>query len=240
MGRSDNVIFWDFEGTLAYRRGGWRSALIEVLDINEPGHQIDTEQVRPYLRDGFPWHRPDESHTHITTSVDWWLQIEDIFARAYLGVGLNRNRAGELSSLVRDVYINPERFLLYEDTVPALIQLAEKGWKHAILSNHVPELPGIVDGTGLSPYTDYCITSGITGYEKPNPLSFKHALELTGYPGHVWMVGDNLEADIHGAESAGIPAILVRTRSDEVVAHSAHDLREVISIIESADNTLHK
>jgi len=238
MERSEQVILWDFEDTLVYRPGLWRSALMEVLDVNELGHRVDTEQIRPYLRDGFPWHRPEEPHTHVTTSKDWWFLMEQVFTRAYQGVGFGQDRAKELSSLVRNTFINPRRFVLYEDTIPVLKHLIGKGWKHAILSNHVPELCEIVAGTGLSPYIDYCITSGITGYEKPNHKSFQNALELVGHPKHIWMVGDNLEADVRGAESAGIPAILVRTQRDEDVKYSAHDLLEVISIIESIEHSI--
>ncbi len=238
MERYEQVILWDFEGTLVDRPGRWRSAVMEVLDVNEPNHQVDMEQIRPYLRDGFPWHRPEESHTHLTTSEDWWSLMGKVFTRAYQGVGFSRNRAVELSSLVRDAFIDPRRFVLYEDTMPALTRLIERGWKHAILSNHVPELSEIVAGIGLSPYIDYCITSAIIGYEKPNLKSFENALELVGHPKRIWMVGDNLEADVRGAEFAGIPAILVRTQTDEDVKYSARDLLEVTSIIESIDHNI--
>jgi len=55
MEQSEQIILWDFEGTLVNRPGLWRSALMEVLDVNEPDHQVDMEQIRPYLRDAFPW-----------------------------------------------------------------------------------------------------------------------------------------------------------------------------------------
>ncbi len=233
MGQHEQVILWDFEGTLVDRPGLWRSALMEVLDVNEPDHHVEMEQIRPYLRDGFPWHRPDEPHTHLTNSQEWWSHVGQIFTRAYQGVGFSLNRARELASLVRNAFINPNRFTLYEDTIPTLSLLTERGWKHAILSNHVPELSSIVDGIGLSPYIDHCITSGSTGYEKPNPGAFQYALKLVGHPERVWMVGDNSEADIRGAESLGIPAILVRNQNDESVKYYAQGLREAVSIIES-------
>ena len=201
MNNLKSIIFWDFEGTLVNRPGLWRSALMEVLDENEPEHQVNMEQIRPYLRDGFPWHRPEESHTHLSTSKDWWSQMEQVFTRAYQGAGFDRNRAEELSTLVRKYFINPNRFILYEDTIPSLKRLIEGGWKHIILSNHIPELAEIVDATELSKYIDYCITSASTGYEKPSVKAFQNALSLVGNPQLVWMVGDNLEADVRGAES---------------------------------------
>jgi len=120
MNNLKSIIFWDFEGTLVNRPGLWRSALMEVLDENEPEHQVNMEQIRPYLRDGFPWHRPEESHTHLSTSKDWWSQMEQVFTHAYQGAGFDRNRAEELATLVRKYFINPNRFILYEDTIPSL------------------------------------------------------------------------------------------------------------------------
>ena len=233
MKQLKRVILWDFEGTLVDRPGRWRSALMEVLDINEPGHQVDMEEIRPYLWDGFPWHSPEEPHTHLTNSIKWWSQVGRVFVKAYRGVGFDRKRAEELASCVRETFNNPERFILFEDTLPALASLTEKGWKHIILSNHTPELPDIVAGVGLSPHIDLCFTSGITGYEKPNQKAFQIALEAAGHPENVWMVGDNPEADIQGAESLGIPAVLVRSQPGENTKYYAHDLLEAASIIEA-------
>jgi len=64
MTKVEKIILWDFEGTLVDRPGRWRSALMEVLDLNETGHQVDMDQIRPYLRDGFPWHSPNVIHTN--------------------------------------------------------------------------------------------------------------------------------------------------------------------------------
>ena len=236
MEQHKQVILWDFEGTLVDRPGRWRSAIMEVLDVNEPGHQVEMEQIRPYLWDGFPWHRPNEPHTHLTNSQEWWSHVGRTFTHAYQGVGFGLNRARELASLVQEAFTNPDRFVLYEDTIPALFLLRERGWNHAILSNHVPELSSIVDGVGLSPYIDHCITSGSTGYEKPNPRAFQYALKLVGHPERVWMVGDNPIADIQGAESMGIPAILVRNQQKDDVRRYAKDLLDAASIIEHFDS----
>jgi HAD superfamily hydrolase (TIGR01458 family) len=47
---------------------------------------------------------------------------------------------------------------------------------------------------------------------KPAPACFAAALELVGLPSEqVMMVGDDLEADVAGAQRAGIEAVLVRT-----------------------------
>ena len=81
-----------------------------------------------------------------------------------------------------------------------------------ILSNHVPELPSIVDGVGLGPLIDRVFSSAVTGYEKPHPES--HRVALGGDPpGECFMVGDNIDSDVLGAEEVGLRAILVRDPS---------------------------
>ena len=232
MAGSHPTVLWDFEGTLVYRPGRWRSALAEVLDRYEPGHRIDPEQIRPYLRDRFLWHSPERPHTHIKTADAWWSELSVVFVRAYRGVGFDTDRATELARHVRECFTNPKRFVIFEDTVPVLKRLAEKGWRNAILSNHVPELPEIVRALGLSTYFDSCFTSALTGYEKPNPDAFRIAMSSLDQPESAWMIGDNMVADVRGAEAVGLPAILVRSPRGDDVRYYAPDLFEVVAIIE--------
>ncbi len=48
----------------------------------------------------------------------------------------------------------------------------------------------------------------------------------------VWMVGDNADADVAGAEEAGIPAILVR-KHREGVGRYCEDLTGVAAFVEN-------
>jgi HAD superfamily hydrolase (TIGR01458 family) len=61
---------------------------------------------------------------------------------------------------------------------------------------------------------------------KPNPAYFRAACEaLDADPERAWMVGDDLESDIAGAQSIGMRSVLVRTgkfRPDEVEASRTH------------------
>jgi putative hydrolase of the HAD superfamily len=225
------TIIWDFEGTLAECPGLWRGALMQVLDEKIPGHQIDQEQIRPFLRDGFFWHKADQCHTQIKTADDWWSSLEPLFARAYCGVGFRADLAQKLAGLVRNCYINPARFSLYEDTITVLKALKLNGWKHVILTNHVPELESIVLALGLGDYIDRVFSSAVTGYEKPNPGAYRIALDYIGHTDDVWMVGDNLESDIKGSEAVGIPAILVHRETTETVRYYAQDLSTAVKII---------
>ncbi len=48
-----------------------------------------------------------------------------------------------------------------------------------------------------------------------------------------WMVGDNPEADVRGAEAVGLPAILVRGPK-RGARHHCEDLSGIVDIVEKA------
>jgi len=230
ISRSQPTILWDFGGTLVHFTN-WRGALMDVLDEYEPGHGIDQEQIRPLLRDGFPWHKPEESHLHLSQPEAWWANLEPLFVKTYQRVGFNTKRSRFLAKQVRRHMIDHRRYILYEDTIPVLKYLVENGWRHVILSNHMPELPEVVKALGLSQFIEACFVSAVTGYEKPNPEAFRIALSALGNPGAIWMVGDNFISDIKGAETAGIPAILVHSSEPGDVKYRANNLFDAAKII---------
>jgi len=226
----NKVIFWDFDGTLVTFTS-WRPAIVQVLDEHDPGHNVDAEIIRPFLKNGFPWHTPEVPHLHLNTPDAWWRALEPVFTRTYMGVGYSPERAAALAPLVRRYMARPERFKLFEDTIPVMEALNARGWRHAILSNHMPELASIAGALGLWPNITGCFSSAVTGYEKPNPQAYRLALEACGNPEKAWMVGDNVNADVKGSEAAGIPAILVRVPRPDDIKHYAADLHGAAEII---------
>lgn len=227
------VILWDFDGTLGYRSSGaWTASLWEVLQAEEPQSTVTQEQLRPFMQSGFPWHQPEKPHTHIQTADAWWQSIQPVLTAAYIGVGLSPSRAQVLTRKFRATYLTLDRWRVYEDVIPVLLGLTAAGWTHCILSNHVPELMDIVNHLGLSPYFHRIFNSAETGYEKPHPRAFLHALEALPGLDKVWMVGDSLSADISGARDVDIPAILVRRHHPDAPKF-AETLYEVAAMLSS-------
>ncbi len=227
-------LVWDFDGTLAHRVGewpAWTQTLLEVLDRKTPGHGIDPELVRPFLRTGFPWHSPEVNHQHLDSADAWWGALEPRFAETFRAAGAEEARASEMARAVRGAYLDPERWRLYEDTIPVLEELSSSGWKHALLTNHVPELPEIAGRLGLDRHVERIFNSAQTGYEKPQPEAFRRVLDALVGTDEIWMIGDNVAADVAGAKAAGIPAILVRRRSDGVEPY-CEDLTGVAEIVD--------
>jgi putative hydrolase of the HAD superfamily len=229
------LLIWDFDGTLANRRGetGWSILLAEVLDAEEPGHGHAAETFRPYLRGGFPWHTPDVAHPERSDPEAWWASVCPVLARAYEAAGYAPARALELAEAARRLYVDPTvGWALFDDTLPALERLSVAGWMHAILSNHVPELRQIVSALGLDEHVEFVSCSAETGYEKPHERAFASVLEPLR-PAEAWMVGDNVLADVLGAEAVGLPAVLVR-RPDPRAERYADSLAGVERFVEEA------
>jgi putative hydrolase of the HAD superfamily len=229
------LLIWDFDGTLAHRRGetGWSLLLAEVLDAEEPGHGHSGDTFRPHLRSGFPWHRPEVAHPELCEPDAWWAAVRPVLSQAYEAVGYAPARAVELTDAARSLYVDPKvGWALFDDTLPALERLSQAGWTHAILSNHVPELRQIVGGLGLDEVVDFVSCSAETGYEKPHEQAYASVLDALR-PTVAWMIGDNVVADVLGAEAVGLPAVLIR-RPDARAARYAETLAGVERFVSEA------
>jgi putative hydrolase of the HAD superfamily len=225
---------WDFDGTLGYRSGMWSGAMIELLDQERPEHTVTTDQLRPYLQEGFPWHVPEHPHTDLATADEWWATLTPLFERAYEGVGFPPAQAQQLAQEIRSIYLAANRWKRYDDAIPTLESLSADGWTHLILSNHVPELSTLVEQVGLSSNITRTFTSATIGYEKPHPYAFQTVLDaIEDDDPVVWMIGDSMRADIAGAEALDIPSILVR-RPCEDATHYCADLSGIPAIIRSS------
>ncbi|HZD86511.1 MAG TPA: HAD-IA family hydrolase [Gaiellaceae bacterium] len=229
------LCIWDFDGTLAQRRGetGWSRLLAEVLDAEEPGHPHTAETFRPHLRNGFPWHAPDVPHPELCAPGAWWDAVRPLLSRAYEAAGYTPARARELALNAQRLYVDPSvGWRLFDDVLPVLGRLREEGWTHAILSNHVPELRTIVSALGLDELVATVVCSAEIGYEKPHPQAFAALLDSVEAD-RIVMIGDNVVADVLGAEAVGIPAVLVR-RPDPRAARFAPDLYDVENVLDEA------
>jgi putative hydrolase of the HAD superfamily len=96
----------------------------------------------------------------------------------------------------------------------------------------VPELRQIVSALGLDDVVSFLSCSAETGYEKPHAQAFASVLDALR-PAEAWMIGDNVVADVLGAEALGIPAVLVR-RPDPRAARYADSLAGVEDFLSEA------
>ncbi len=102
-------------------------------------------------------------------------------------------------------------FTLYEDALPALRALRERGLKLGLISNTHRSLDSLCSHFELGELIAAVVSSCEHGYNKPHPSIFRTALErLAVAPEEAVMVGDSYRHDIEGARTVGMRGVLLR------------------------------
>lgn len=133
--------------------------------------------------------------------------------------GLVPDLAEALYEVMRD------RWEIYEDTVPVLTALRDRGVRTAVVSNIGFDLRPLLARSGVA--VDAVVLSYEVGSVKPDAAIFTRALELLGAaPAETLMVGDSRRDDA-GAAALGIRTLLL-PRTDGPV----HGLAAVLALVD--------
>ncbi len=161
---------------------------------------------------------------------DWWHQlVKQVFA----GEEKHFDDFEAFFEELFDVFARPEVWRLFDDTVPVLESLRQKGFRLAMVSNWDHRLESIVKGLGIMGYFDAIYSSSGVGVAKPGAQIFETALKgLQARAEETVHVGDSLEDDYHGARNAGLEAVLLnrpgKAYNDVRYIHSLHDLLSLL------------
>jgi putative hydrolase of the HAD superfamily len=139
-----------------------------------------------------------------------------------------------LADAVIAAYAAPENWRAYPD-VPAILDgLRRRGRVLGVVSDWSSRLPALLDALGLSRRLDFVLTSVTAGAAKPAAAFYRMALERAGVAPHeALMVGDSYEADVLGARSAGMDAVLLDryaryTEADVPIIRSLEELAGMV------------
>lgn len=162
-------------------------------------------------------------HTAVMDAQDWlWGDLErarrgrldlpqarrDLLTRALTHLAiLDAAVLDEMSD--RYSYLRDERLRPFLGAIDALQRLRDTGVRMALLTNGSSDSQrGKVDKHGLAEFFDHIQIEGEFGIGKPDERAFRSSLDALGVGPHdAWMIGDNLEFDIHAAQQIGIYAI---------------------------------
>lgn len=137
--------------------------------------------------------------------------------------------AEDLRGVLLRLYVEGRK--AYDDARFFLEKLKSSGFVVVVVSN-VPEhymASEPLKRLGLSDYVDEVVTSARLGLRKPHPLVYLKALERAR-ASHAVFVGDNVENDVLGPLSLGIPAIHI-ARSGVMFKRSVSSLSDALDII---------
>jgi HAD superfamily hydrolase (TIGR01549 family) len=146
-----------------------------------------------------------QRHPELEHDDDLWIAFTEEIVR---GMGGEGDTCRSVAQAITDRWLASENFELYEDVLPVLDLLRERGVKIGLVSNTSRDLGAFVDHFKLP--VDAWVWSGRHGKVKPSPTIFMAVLDELGVaPEAAVMVGDSLEDDVEGARALGMRAYLV-------------------------------
>jgi putative hydrolase of the HAD superfamily len=173
----------------------------------------------------------------------WRVRLEEsrvvYVENALRSEGLDPSRARDLAERY-DAEVTA-RYRLFDDAIETLEWLRGRGLRLSLLTNGPQGMQRRkIERFGLAPYFDRIYIEGEFGLGKPARELFEHALGTAGTSAaEAWHVGDNLYADIGGAQAAGIHAVWIHRERlelkedapvvpDRVIGH-LKELREALT-----------
>lgn len=206
------AVFFDVGNTLLYPYPSVSSVVREIL--HEAGHARDIaaiDEILPVV-DAYYEDRYREDDTFWTdeaeTSEVWVGMYSMLFDRLEI-----EDASEVMARRVYDEFGYAARWRAYDDVVPALERLAERGIKTGIISNWDRRLRSILVGLGLHELLDAVISSAMVGLHKPDPRIFLLACERIGVaPEESAHVGDHYYADVLGATVSGMRPVMIDRR----------------------------
>ena len=173
---------------------------------------------------------PEDLHAAVLDSRDWIWGDPERSRRAHLNMNGTRREIVRRALRHLDLPYSPaaeamaDRFTALRDeairpfpgATDTLRRLGEAGVRLGLLSNgDGPTQRAKIERFALEGFFDHIQIEGEFGAGKPDERAFRNALAaLSVKPDEVWMVGDNLEADILGAQQVGVHAIWVDSAGD--------------------------
>jgi putative hydrolase of the HAD superfamily len=157
----------------------------------------------------------------------WKLYREERISKPKLRYGRLKEAFNCLDYLITDdqidhlakVYIDnlPNYNTLFDGTIEVLDYLQSKYQLHIITNGFEEVQFKKLEKSKILHYFDQVITSESVGVKKPNPKIFHHSLKAANAePENSMMIGDNLEADIIGAQHIGMQTIFFNIHNEPV------------------------
>lgn len=212
------AVLFDLGGTLMYERATWDAinaradeALTNYLRAEGLELNLSTfpREFRKRLRKYFQQREKDLLETTYS------FVLRDVLRdKGYGDIPESTLR----TALDKLFAITQTNWTLEEDTLPTLQKLEADGYRMGLISNagDDQDVQQLARRFGIAQYFDFILTSAACSYRKPHKRIFELALSNWYFlPAEAVMVGDNLDADVRGAQSVGLFAVWLSRRAGE-------------------------
>jgi putative hydrolase of the HAD superfamily len=116
--------------------------------------------------------------------------------------------------------LREEMVQLFPGAAETLRQLQNRGIRMGLITNGNAEFQRAkINRFALEQYFDFILIESEFGVGKPDPRVFRYGLEKFGAsPAQVWMIGDDLEYDMHPAQTLGMSTVWVNHANESLPA----------------------
>ena len=207
---SIGAVFFDLGGTLQVMR---RDRVISKI-LSAAGYSAEPDRVREaYLSVEPVWLSIyGEKKMSGDETEEAYRQLDAMIFRL-LFPDQTPGEADRVSALTRSRWPTVAKTVpleLYPDAIPTLERLKGDGYLLGLISNAPPDTVKAIESLGLPRYLSTIVVSGVVGVSKPNPEIFRIALREAGVnASEAAHVGDIYEADVLGAQNAGMKGLLI-------------------------------
>jgi HAD superfamily hydrolase (TIGR01549 family) len=212
------AVLFDLGGTLMYERATW-DAIIAHADealtnyLRGEGMELNLSTFPREFRNRLGKYFSQREQDLLETTYSFVLR-DVLKDKGYgdISESIIRNALDQLFAITQT------NWRLEEDTLSTLQKLETDGYRMGLISNagDDQDVQQLARRFGIDRYFDFILTSAACSYRKPHRRIFELALSNWYFlPSEAVMVGDNLDADVRGAQSVGLFAIWLRRRAGE-------------------------
>jgi len=206
-------VIFDLGGTLMCSRENWGSVHEQadtalVQSLKSIGIDLRASLFRARLHE---YYKQRENDLYETT-------YHFVLGELLKELGHTEVAESEIRSALDALYhVTQRNWELESDSIETLEALKSQNYRIGIFSNagDDKDVQELIDSFGIRVYLDFVLTSAACYYRKPHPRAFEIALaQWNALPEEAVMVGDSLEADIFGANQAGMTSIWLTRRAE--------------------------
>ena len=208
-------VFFDAGETILHPHPSFPELFASTASLH--GHDVSPEEVAPVLygmvrnlsavAEEAGVENPSRSEME---SRRFWTYL---YLRCLERLGIDDEN---LPDKLYEVFSDSSTYRLFDDALPTLARLSEKGYGLGLISNFEGWLEELLVALEVGHVFDVSIISGIEGVEKPDLRIYRLAIERAGItPAEGLHVGDSVRLDVEPAASVGLHAVLLdRSRNN--------------------------
>jgi putative hydrolase of the HAD superfamily len=233
--RKLKAIFFDAAGTLFTVKGSVGEIYARLA--REHGKEVVAADLEAGFRHYFPATPPmafpeAPAEQLLALEQQWWHGlVQSVFAA--LGPF---PRFEEYFQALFTFFARTEAWQLYPETRSTLEALKDRGLVLGVISNFDSRLFALLEGLGIAAFFDPVVISTRAGAAKPKAAIFAQALAHHGLRApEALHVGDSYDADVVGAQAAGLTPIFVDRRGQEEKTEGYLRVRNLSELLEIID-----